>query len=123
EPVTSAPPKGAKKTANSSPCRRSCWWEPEMETNRDLLFGVFALRFHLVDAAQLAEACEACATASDTSLPDLLVERGRITPADRAALEQALNLNLEGGATRDYNRGGEKSGPGAEEVRGAAYRV
>src|SRR5688500_5702918 len=65
-----------------------------MDTDRNLLFAVLTLRFGLIDAAQLAEACTAWAARKSIPLADLLVERGWITPADRAALECLLELKL-----------------------------
>ncbi len=70
--------------------------------DRNLLFGVLALQADLLDAARFAEACSAWATRKDTPLADLLVERGWLTPAERADVEKLLarKLTKHGGDAR-----------------------
>src|SRR5262249_36824335 len=68
--------------------------EPSMDTDANLLFGVLALQADLIDVHRFAEACAAWAARKDTPLADLLVERGWITPEDRAAIEHLLQLKL-----------------------------
>jgi hypothetical protein len=65
-----------------------------MDTDRNLLFGVLALQADLIDAARFAEACSAWTARKDTSLADLLVERGWLTEADRADVEKVLRRKL-----------------------------
>src|SRR5215831_3843391 len=69
------------------------------ETDRNLLFGVLALQVDLIDHTQFADACAAWAARKNASLADLLVERGWLTPADRADVERLLErrLNKHGG--------------------------
>src|SRR5262245_47174484 len=65
-----------------------------MDTDRNLLFGVLALQADLIDPARFAEACAAWAGRKDTPLADLLVERGWLTPSDRADVEKLLQRKL-----------------------------
>src|SRR5262249_4556163 len=55
-----------------------------MDTARTLLFGVLALQLDLIGAQQFAEACTAWSARKGTPLADLLVERGWLSPADKA---------------------------------------
>ncbi len=64
-------------------------------TDRNLLFGVFALQADLLDAARFAEACAAWAGRKDVPLADLLIERGWITPEDRADLDHLIERRLK----------------------------
>jgi serine/threonine-protein kinase len=66
-----------------------------MNTDYNLLFGVLALQADLIDAARFAEACSAWAAGKNTSLADLLVERGWLTGADRADVEKVLQRKLD----------------------------
>jgi serine/threonine-protein kinase len=68
---------------------------PFSSTDHNLLFGVLALQADLLDAARFAEACAAWAGRKDTSLADLLVERGWITSQDKAVVEHLLRLKLQ----------------------------
>jgi hypothetical protein len=61
-----------------------------MDTERHLLFGLLALRAGLIQARPLAGAWAAWSARPDRSLADLLVERGHLTRADRAAVEVLL---------------------------------
>jgi hypothetical protein len=61
----------------------------------NLLFGVLTLQADLLDAQRFAEACSAWAARKDTALADLLVERGWITPQDRATVEHLVALKLK----------------------------
>ncbi len=63
--------------------------------DRNLLFGVLALQADLLDAARFAEACTAWSARKDTPLADVLVERGWLTPADRADVERLLDRKLK----------------------------
>ncbi len=65
-----------------------------MNTDRNLLFGVLALQADLIDASRFAEACAAWAARKNISLADLLVERGWLTPSDRADIEKILTRKL-----------------------------
>jgi serine/threonine-protein kinase len=73
-----------------------------MDTDRNLLFGVLALQTDLLTAAQFAEACSAWAARKDTPLADLLVERGWLSPSDRADVDKLLagKLARHGGDAR-----------------------
>jgi tetratricopeptide (TPR) repeat protein/tRNA A-37 threonylcarbamoyl transferase component Bud32 len=66
-----------------------------METDRNLLFGVLALQADLIDRDCFAEACAAWAISKETPLADLLVQRGWLTPADRADVEKLLQRKLK----------------------------
>ncbi len=66
-----------------------------MDTDRNLLFGVLALQAELIDPARFAEACVAWTGCKSQLLGDLLVERGWVTPADRAVLDRLLELQLK----------------------------
>jgi serine/threonine-protein kinase len=65
-----------------------------MDTDRNLLFGVLALQTDLLTAVQFAEACSAWAGRKDTPLADLLVERGWLSPSDRADVDKLLARKL-----------------------------
>ena len=64
-------------------------------TDRNLLFGVLALQLDLLDAAQFVEACAAWAARKDAALADILLERGWLTPGDRADVERLLERKLK----------------------------
>jgi serine/threonine-protein kinase len=66
-----------------------------MSTDHNLLFGVLALQADLLDATRFADACSAWAARKETPLADLLVERGWLTPGDRADVEKLLQRKLE----------------------------
>jgi WD40 repeat protein/serine/threonine protein kinase len=66
-----------------------------MNTDRNLLFGVLALQADLIDAAQFVEACAAWAARKDTSLGDLLVERGWLSAEDRQEVERLLERKIK----------------------------
>jgi serine/threonine-protein kinase len=66
-----------------------------MDTDRNLLFGVLALQADLLTANRFAEACSAWAGRKGTPLADLLVERGWLTPAERADVDKLLERKLK----------------------------
>jgi eukaryotic-like serine/threonine-protein kinase len=66
-----------------------------VDTDCNLLFGVLALQADLIDPARFAEACSAWAARKDTPLADLLVERGWLSPDDRADVERLLRRKLD----------------------------
>src|SRR5262245_18144567 len=63
---------------------------PVMDTERQLLFGLLALRAGLIQAGPLAAAWSAWCAQPDRPLADLLVEWGHLTRADSAAVEVLL---------------------------------
>jgi tRNA A-37 threonylcarbamoyl transferase component Bud32 len=65
-----------------------------MDTDRNLLFGVLALQADLIDEAQFARACSEWAGRKQAPLAELLVERGWLTPSDRADVEKLLERKL-----------------------------
>jgi serine/threonine-protein kinase len=65
-----------------------------MDTDRNLLFGVLALQADLLDNDRFAEACSAWAARKDIPLADLLVQRGWLTPEDRADVDKLLARKL-----------------------------
>jgi serine/threonine protein kinase len=66
-----------------------------MDTDRNLLFGVLALQADLLNPTRFAEACTAWSARKDTPLADLLVERGWLTPEERADVEKLLARKLK----------------------------
>ena len=66
-----------------------------MNTDRNLLFGVLALQADLLDADQFINACTLWTTRKDVPLPDLLIELGWITPADKADVNRLLERKLQ----------------------------
>ncbi len=66
--------------------------EPIHDLERDLLFGVLALQLGLVDEPSFVESCAAWTLRRSASLRDLMRDRGRIDPAEVAAVEKALAL-------------------------------
>jgi PAS domain S-box-containing protein len=66
-----------------------------LETDRNLLIGVLALQAGLIDSKQFVEVCALWTTTKETSLIELLVERGWIRPDDVAPIEYLLRRNLE----------------------------
>ena len=65
-----------------------------MDTDRNLLFGVLALQADVLDADQFIKACTLWTTRKEVSLPNLLIELGWITPADRADVDRLLERKL-----------------------------
>jgi hypothetical protein len=65
------------------------------DTDRNLLFGVLALQVDLIDSQQFVEACASWAARKDVPLADLLVERGWLTPTDKADVERLLERKLK----------------------------
>jgi len=63
-------------------------------SDRNLLFGVLALQVDLLDAGRFAEACSAWSARKNTPLASLLVERGWLTPEDRADVDRLLERKL-----------------------------
>ena len=66
----------------------------QMDTDRNLLFGVLALQADIIDADRFAEACSAWAVKKVVPLADLLHERGWITTEERAHVEFLLERKL-----------------------------
>src|SRR5262245_16013388 len=65
-----------------------------MDSDRNLLFGVLALQADMLTNDRFAEVCSAWATRKEFPLADLLVERGWLTPTDRADVERLLARKL-----------------------------
>lgn len=61
-----------------------------VDTDRNLLFGIVALQLEFVDSSQFTEACAAWAVARERTLAQILVERGWISAADSAEVEQLV---------------------------------
>ncbi len=68
-----------------------------MDTDRNLLFGVLALQAGLIDTAQFVEACTLWASRKESTLADLLIERGWIVLADQDHLDYLLRRKLQKG--------------------------
>src|SRR5262245_47471138 len=89
-----------------------------MDSDRQLLFGVLALRLGLLDHPRFIDACLDWAARRNVSLADLLVERGWLTPAGRADVERLLER--EGGSGELATRAGaEPPSQAAGESRAA----
>ncbi len=65
-----------------------------MNLDRDLLFGLLALRARLIDADQLIEVCKLWMTRRDTPLSDLLIKHGWVQPSDRARVDELVEREL-----------------------------
>jgi PAS domain S-box-containing protein len=65
-----------------------------METDSNLRLAVLALERGLIDAGRFAEACKLWSRHPDSSIADILVERGWLTPAARTQLEHLLGPSL-----------------------------
>src|SRR5262245_33570900 len=65
-----------------------------MDTDRNLLFGVLALQADAITPAQFVEACTVWAARKDVPLPEVLAERGWLTPDDRADVERLVERKL-----------------------------
>ena len=83
---------------------------PVMDTERQLLFGLLALRAGLIQARSLAAAWSAWCAQPDHPLADLLVEWGHLTRADSAAVEVLLEREIK-------KHDGKPSGLSADERR------
>ncbi len=66
----------------------------DMNTDRNLLFGVLALQADLIDSDRFAEACSAWAAKKTVPLADLLRERGWITADEQAHVDFLLERKL-----------------------------
>jgi len=66
-----------------------------MNTDRNLLFGALAFQNEYIDLAQFAAICRAWAADKSRPLADLLVERGWITIAVQAVLDEIVERKLK----------------------------
>jgi PAS domain S-box-containing protein len=62
-----------------------------MDSDRNLLFGVLALQAELIDPTQFVEACTLWTARKDTSLAELLIERGWIDAADKSHIDYLVD--------------------------------
>jgi tetratricopeptide (TPR) repeat protein len=67
----------------------------QVNTDRNLLFGVLALQADLLDAQQFAQACTAWSACKDKALAELLVERGWLTDQDKSDVERLLERKVK----------------------------
>ena len=67
----------------------------EVESDRNLLFGVLALQQEFIDAQQFAEACAAWSVRKDSPLAQILLERGWMNAEDREEVERFLRRKLK----------------------------
>src|SRR5262245_11248162 len=65
-----------------------------MDTERNLLFGVLTLRAELIDDTKFADACSPWARKKQVELAELFVKRGWITTSHRADVERSMDLEL-----------------------------
>jgi serine/threonine-protein kinase len=63
---------------------------PRSAADHNLWFAVLALQAKVIDRDQFAEACSAWVTRPETLLADILLERGWLTPAAKATVEERL---------------------------------
>jgi len=66
-----------------------------VNTDRNLLFGVLAVQLEYIDASQFADVCAAWAMRKNTTVADILVERGWITPEARQEVEGLLARKMD----------------------------
>jgi hypothetical protein len=73
-----------------------------MNTDRNLLFAVLALQADVLDHDQFIQVCTLWTTRKQTTVADLPIELGWITPTDRADVERLVQrkLNRHGGDPR-----------------------
>src|SRR4051812_894555 len=92
--------------------------ERPADADRNLLFGALALGAGLPYPRRVAEGCRAWAATAGRPLADLLVERGDLSAADRAALDFLVEAKLQEAGPQS-STGGARAGadtPG-EQVR------
>jgi serine/threonine-protein kinase len=65
------------------------------DSDRNLLFGVLALQADLIDEGQFVEACTVWASRKQSSLAELLCERGWISDQDRRDLDRLFERKLK----------------------------
>jgi tetratricopeptide (TPR) repeat protein len=65
-----------------------------MDTDRNLLFGVLAMQVDLIDAARFAEVCTAWALQKTVPLSDHLVARGWITLEEKTEVDRLVDRRL-----------------------------
>jgi serine/threonine protein kinase/WD40 repeat protein len=65
-----------------------------VDIDRNLLFGVIALQDDLVDHNQFVDVCGGWALRLETPLPELLLERGWITPDNRREIELKMERKI-----------------------------
>jgi tRNA A-37 threonylcarbamoyl transferase component Bud32 len=66
-----------------------------LDIDRNLLFAVIALQDDYIDQSQFAEVCSGWTLRFEGTLPDLLVERGWVTPAEREEVERKIERKLK----------------------------
>jgi serine/threonine-protein kinase len=89
-----------------------------VETDRNLLFGVLALQADILDPQQFAAACSEWAGRKGTSLADLLIQRGWLTPEDRAHVEYLLQRKLKRHGGDDRASLADVITPGVRQILG-----
>src|SRR5262249_44614605 len=65
-----------------------------VDTDRNILFGVLALRAGLLDADQFAAACDRWAGQQSKTLADLLAQSGGVSAEDRPHLDYLFDRHL-----------------------------
>ena len=111
-----------------------------MEADRNLLFGVLALRNGLIDDRQFVEACHAWSAGRGATFAEIVEARGWVSADDRRAVERFVDLNVKkhGGDPRttlsavapgdpddllEYLDGTTDEATDPEEVRRGAHRL
>ena len=67
----------------------------ERDSDRNLLFGVLALQAGLIDTRQFMEACALSQTGRTSGLPDILLERGWISGADKTHVDCLVQRKVQ----------------------------
>src|SRR5262245_56634182 len=67
----------------------------DMDTDRNLLFGVLVLQADLIDTNQFVEACALWAARKTTPLAEVLVERGWLSGDDRIHVDHLVDAKLQ----------------------------
>src|SRR5947207_764832 len=79
-----------------------------MDTERDLLFGLLALRAGLLEIRQFAAAWGDWDARPDLPFAVFLLERGHLTPAGKAAIEDLLEGETHGSGDAETLPAGDR---------------
>ena len=67
----------------------------DVDTDRNLLFGVIALQSDLIDTRQFVDACTLWSSRKTSSLAEVLVQQGWLSEEDRRHVEYLLERRLQ----------------------------
>jgi hypothetical protein len=68
---------------------------PPIGTDRNLLFGVLALKADRIDCRKFIDACTLWTTRKSVLLADVLVENGWLLPADKTHVDYLVDRELQ----------------------------